>query len=307
MAILNNLKLWPLLGIFLLNSPSIKNVGIPHVEIAYSDLNALNLERLRAINIFKKDSTNYEFINSMCESLNEKKDSVNRESVKKLHEKIKKTRNIKMSQKKYVEKGIYQDFIDLNTSLHENKKNIRDYEILSSDGFFQMRHEDKYFQKKGLENIVEGLGKIEKLEEISQTSENPKEKLMALTILNSSEYLPLINELSQKEDLSLDFLLTIISNESLGYPYIVGRTGDLNLFQVNPSNIPNLYRKMRLEKDSLYRSHANCSLSEFKEKVETDPKTNIVVGIYLSKLLKKESRNESHMVLLYHLGASKYL
>ncbi len=306
---LNPLKLFFIAGLSLFLNTNVSEKTLPPLDVKFYDLDALKIERLEAINNLQEDTVTSNFLKNLEEDKNYSnfKDSVIKEDKKDLEHLIKKYEKIKLSQKRYISKGIYQEFIESNEKISESKSKVDNYQIVSIGGLLHLKNLNSYTQNDNLNLILKDLKKVQKLEEISKNSESQIERSMGSTILNVSEYIPFINELSKKENLPLESNLTIISNESSGYPYIVGRTGDLNLFQINPLMIPNLYKKMKNEKDTFFQNYVNkISLEEFEKEIKFNPKTNIVTGIYLLKLLNKESKNEAQRIILYHLGEPSY-
>ncbi len=296
------------LGLSLLGNYELgRSLPVPKIT-SYYGINALNIERLIALKTIEKDTTDRTLLNSMYQNILSKIDSVNQPYYNKADSLIDKYKSIRISSKRYLQKGIMDKFIEINNKIFQNKETIKEYEIISIEGVPQLRQGETYKKEKNLESLVKSFSRLKKLVEISENSDDSKKKIMALTLLNASKYIPLADTLSQISGVNMDLLLTILSSESLGYPYMIGPTGDLLSFQINPSIIPSLYSKMRLSKESFFRKYIkNMSFLKFKEKVEKDPRANYIAGGFLLKILEEESKNDFQRIIMYHTGKKDYL
>ncbi len=112
--------------------------------------------------------------------------------------------------------------------------------------------------------------------------------------------------------MSRNSILSIISNESSGYPYMIGSNGEINTFQINPIIVPFLFSSLKQSKerdDEIYKKILkidSVSFNEFKAEIIKSPEKNTALGMYLVKRLQKLSRNEAHLVLLYNLGGHRF-
>lgn len=69
----------------------------------------------------------------------------------------------------------------------------------------------------------------------------------ANAIHNCSIDMPDLKGVADKSGLDLEDLLSIATMESMGLQFIVGRTGEIGRFQINPDNIPRIYKRPELQ------------------------------------------------------------
>ncbi len=296
-------------GAFFSNPLFVKNSIKPPDKIIYYELNSLMIERIKAINVLEGNSKSYHFLDSLekKENFSLKKKKISKKSKDSLIQMISDYSGKNLSKREYDFQKIYNDFVRLNEKIYKEKSKIQDYNILSYNGLLHLANDGNYFHNEYLKEILKGISKLKKLEKFSREAKTSSERAMALTFLRSAEYFPFLYQVSKKNNLEISSLLTILSNESSGYPYILGSSGDINFFQINEKIIPGLYRKLKNEKDSsFFYFMSNSSLDDFKKGVKFSPKENILVGAYFLKTLEKESNNEAQTILYYHLGQSKY-
>jgi len=298
-----------LLGLLSFYNLDVKEKNLEPLKIESYKMDALQIERLQAINILQSDEGQSEIFNKIQSdnTFINLKDSLTKKSRNELKELITKYENINLTNKEYTSRGIYEKFIEGNKKINREEASLNKYEICKVGEKFYLKNERAYKLENGLEKTLENLLTLKKFEKFSFNSKDPLERLVSLTTINLSEYIPFISEVSKKEGQNLDEILSIISKESFGYPYVVGRTGDLNLFQLNPSKLSSFYSELWKSGGDFFKDYfEGVDEKEFERRVKFNPKSNIVAGISLIKKYKEEGKNEPERVLIYHLGECSY-
>ena len=285
--------------------PNLKNNHFLFQNISYH-----SLEGLIALSSIQGNEKNFSFLDSLknAEGLSEKINSLMSKEKGDLKEMVKYHSGKFIRWEKFVG-GLYQKYVQINNSIFSAKENFHAFKLFfSRDSFYLKGKDNIYLSKDNGQSIFENM---KKLREIQKVTENPDtldtKKFLYASFSRLFEYFPIIKNNSKDKT---DFIsnLCLIGNESNGFPYITGHSGDLNLMQINPSTIPGLYRHMRKSSGNseIERIAKSMNLNSFEEGMKSDPKISLLSGIYLFDYLKRSAKTESQAVLYYLLGEGAY-
>ncbi|MBU1201728.1 MAG: lytic transglycosylase domain-containing protein [Nanoarchaeota archaeon] len=276
-------------------------------------ISALDFERMQGLSSWYDTSENSNLLNKF---INEKGllDGLEEGVFDEKEELIRLVKEYSSPEKKFnkdhYKEEIFPKFIELNKLITKKKEDHDSFSIWEFENrtFLLKKAKADQISISEQEIIDKYRKKVHALKELEV---NEKYSVVARTMLNTTKTMHLIKYLNNK-NIDENSILSIIAKESIGTSYIVGPKNEINNFQINPVIIPNLYIRLKnsnKEEDNLYKEILQPdkkSLVEFSDDLKKYQENTTAFGLYYMKEINKESKNESHFVLLYHLGASRF-
>ena len=288
---------------------------IPLIEI--EKLNVLDFQHIKGISYWYNDTNSYDIITKLMANhgiidmlkdfKSDKQDT--------LINNVRYYSYVRSPTDEHYRSEVYPEFIELNKRLQQDKSKLGEYELLRMDntdyfvsnGYAYELSNDKTIILDKYRTYLDHLGSL-----IKTYPESDYNNTTATTFLNLTEYLPLIKTLNQGINLDEKTILALIASESLGYDYIAGISGDVNIFQLSLDTIKKLYSRLKrsdLQEDFLYKNILQIntiSLENFEESILISPNNNITLGMYLLKELNKIAKSEAQLILLYKMGNDNF-
>lgn len=253
-------------------------------KLSKFSFNILDIEKAKMINILQGDTATISFIEFLEEKGNFeiKKRLANERLVSTLVEMVNKYSGKNLRSKKYNLGEIYSSFSSFNERINLNK------EKMTGAKFYEY-YDKIYFDDGGevlpgfdseLEGLIKDLDYVLYLGSKMDTSSNPLERTVIKTFFNTLEDFSFLEEVVSKNNFNLSSIYSIISKESFGYPYVVGYSGDLNYFQINPIIMRGLHNSLKKEEEDNYfkKSFGDLYFNDFVKLIHENPKSNILAG-----------------------------
>jgi hypothetical protein len=266
-------------------------------------ISALDFERMKGLGFYYGDPKTYQTIDKLIQKHLKPKnvDSIISNEKTELISLIENYSNNPVS-KDFP--NIYSRIDSLNNSIERKKASIN-YTLLK-DGNACYIVDNNYAYRLTNEQYYALFRYKRMIDKLQCMMRFSREKYVACnTLLHCSPILPLLAKVNIDE-IPYEEIFTILAKESNGIEYIVGSKGEIGAFQLNPPSIIFNYNVLkRSKRDRAYARELgidSLGATEFKKSLVSDPHKQVVFALYMINNLKKQTKNEQHLAILYNIG-----